>query len=104
MKVGDTLDAVALGHTAIDVKRMARDAGYVMPQGSVAKLGKVPPEVAAEVAKLEAEREQYERSGDVAVFDCQHCEEHNSSEWRRDVATGQEFLACGVCNRVVKVR
>lgn len=106
MQIGDTLDAVALGHAAIDVKGMLKEAGYLMPQGSVAKLARIPPEVQAEVARLEAEQARYERLADVETFDCQFCEgeEHNSSQWRRDADTGEEFLACGVCNRVVKVR
>lgn len=106
MKVGEVLDAVALGHAAIDVKGMLKEAGYLMPQGSVAKLAKIPPEVQAEVARLEAEQERYERLPESETFDCPYCEgeEHNSSQWRRDAETGEEFLACGVCNRVVKVR
>jgi len=104
MNVGDKLDAGALGHEAIDLKGLLLAAGYVMPQGSVAKLPRLPGEVEAQIAVMEADRERYGTLEDSLQFICPHCGAGNSSAWRVEVATGQEFLVCGDCHRVVEVR
>lgn len=105
MKIGDSLDPVALGHSAIDIKTLLKDAGYVVPQGSVAKLPPLPPEVQSEINALKAEQEKYAHClGDSEMFDCQFCKTKNVSEWRKEMATGVEFLTCGDCHKVVEVR
>jgi hypothetical protein len=104
MDIGDKLDAGALGHEAIDLKSLLHAAGYIMPQGSVAKLPRLPGEVEAQIAQMEAEREQYAYCEDSKAFECEFCGTRNAAGWRREVATGQEFLACGDCHRVVEVR
>jgi hypothetical protein len=104
MKAGDKLDAIALGHEAIDLKSLLHAAGYIMPQGSVAKLPRLPGEVEAQIANLEAEKEKYLHCSDSKSFTCQFCNTRNTSDWRIEVATGQEFLVCGDCNKVVEVR
>jgi len=113
MNIGDKLDAQALGHTAIDVKSILLAHGYVMPQGSSSKLPLLPPEVQAEIAALEAEREKYSTLDETKVFTCYspggvlpngYCGAVNSAAWRVEVATGIEFLVCGECHTVVEVR
>jgi hypothetical protein len=104
MNIGDKLDAQALGHTAIDIKGLLLEHGYVMPQGSSAKLPLLPPEVQAAIAALEVEREKYGTLDESKAFVCPYCEESNGAAWRVEVATGTEFLACGCCHAVVEVR
>lgn len=104
MQIGDKLDARSLGHEAIDLKSLLLAAGYVMPQGSVAKLPRLPGEVDAQIAAIEADQEQYGYCEDSKTFSCQFCGTGNASSWRKEVATGTEFLACGDCHRVVEVR
>lgn len=104
MEVGDKLDAQALGHTAIDVKGLLLEAGYVMPQGSIAKLPLLPGEVQAAIATLEAMREAYGTLDESKAFTCPHCGTSNSSAWRVELASGIEFLVCGECHTVVEVR
>jgi len=104
MKTGDKLDPIALGHEAIDLKSLLHAAGYIMPRGSVAKLPRLPGEVEAQIAMLEAEQEKYTYCEDSKSFECQFCKTRNAASWRKEVATGQEFLACGDCHRVVEVR
>jgi hypothetical protein len=104
MQTGDQLDPVALGHNAIDVKGLLLEYGYVMPQGSIAKLPQLPGEVQAAITAIEALREQYETLDDPRPFICQHCDAHNHGMWRKEVSSGTEFLACGECHRVVEVR
>lgn len=104
MKAGDRLDPVALGHDAIDVKGLLLEAGYVMPQGSIAKLPRLPGEVEAKIADMEASREQYATLDESKAFVCPFCKESNGAAWRKEVSTSQEFLACGCCHAVVEVR
>jgi hypothetical protein len=104
MKAGDKLDAQALGHTAIDIKGLLLEAGYVMPQGSIAKLPLLPGEVQAAIAALKSMQEAYETLDESKSFACPYCGTANGSMWRREVATGAEFLACGDCHTVVEVR
>ncbi len=104
MNIGDKLDAQALGHTAIDVKSILLAHGYVMPQGSSSKLPLLPPEVQAEIAALEAEREKYGTLDESKIFTCPYCDTANGAAWRVEVATGTEFVACGECHTVVEVR
>lgn len=104
MNVGDKLDPVALGHDAIDVKGLLLEYGYVMPQGSIAKLPQLPGEVQAKIAEMEALKEQYETLDESKSFACPYCKESNGAAWRKEVATSQEFLACGCCHTVVEVR
>jgi len=104
MNIGDKLDAQALGHDGIDVKGLLLEAGYVMPQGSIAKLPRLPGEVEAKIAEIEAEREAYGTLDESKAFACQYCKESNGAAWRIEVATGTEFLACGCCHTVVEVR
>jgi hypothetical protein len=113
MQIGDQLDAVALGHTAIDVKGLLLEYGYVIPQGSIAKLPQLPGEVQATITAIEALREQYETLDESKAFDCPfHKTSHvdvetivrNYGSWRKEVSSGTEFLVCGECHRVVEVR
>lgn len=104
MEVGTVLDEIALGNRQIDVKGLLLEYGYVMPQGSVAKLPKLPGEVEAEITRQHALQEQYETLDEGSVFDCQFCQTKNSSNWRKEVSTGISFLACGECNKVVEVK
>lgn len=104
MNIGDKLDPGSLGHEGIDLKSLLLAAGYVMPQGSVAKLPRLPGEVEAQIAAMEADKERYGTLADSKAFGCQFCQTNNNSAWRVEVATGQEFLACGDCHRVVEVR
>jgi hypothetical protein len=75
-----------------------------MPQGSTAKLPRLPGEVEAQIAAIEAEQEAYVYVDDSKSFVCQFCQTGNASNWRKEVATGTEFVACGDCHRVVEVR
>ena len=104
MNTGDKLDAQALGHTAIDIKGLLLEHGYVMPQGSIAKLPILPGEVRAAIDALEALRDAYETLDESKAFACPHCGTANSSAWRKEKATAAEFLACGECHTVVEVR
>ena len=104
MNVGDKLDPLALGHKAIDLKSLLLEAGYVMPQGSTAKLPRLPGEVEAQIAAIEEDQARYGYCEDSKSFKCQFCGTGCASAWRKEVATGAEFLACGDCNRVVEVR
>lgn len=104
MKPGDQLDALSLGHSSIDIKGLLLQYGYVMPQGSIAKLPLLPGEVQAEIARIKAIQEQYEMTDESKRFECQYCTTTNVSNWRKEVSTGTEFLACGECHRVVEVK
>ena len=104
MNTGTRLDPVALGHEAIDIKSLIINAGYVMPQGSAAKLPRLPGEVEAQIAAIEESREAYTTLAETKAFTCPHCHEANYGQWRVEVATGDEFLACGNCHVVVEVR
>ncbi len=104
MIVGDLLNAVAIGHTAIDIKSLLMEHGYVMPQGSIAKLPRLPGEVEAVITQLKDEQEKFETLEDNKAFTCQFCNTGNSGAWRKEVATGQEFLVCGECHTVVEVK
>jgi hypothetical protein len=104
MKTGDKLDPIALGHEAIDLKSLLHAAGYIMPQGSVAKLPRLPGEVEAQITAMEEDRERYGHCGDSKQFVCSFCNTNNYGDWRVEVVTGQEFIACGDCNKVVEVR
>lgn len=104
MEIGTKLDPIALGFQAIDIKGLIQECGYVMPQGSVAKLPKLPAEVEVEIAKQKASQEAYETLEDFKVFHCPYCDTKNISNWKKEVATGTEFLVCGNCNSVVEVR
>jgi hypothetical protein len=104
MIVGDLLDPKVLGYDAIDLKTLLQEAGYVMPQGSVAKLPRIPGEVQAQIDAIKADREAYADLEEHETFFCPYCNENNGSSWRKEVATGIEFLACGNCYKVVEVR
>lgn len=104
MNVGDRLDPLTLGHQAIDLKSLLLGAGYVMPQGSTAKLPRLPGEVEAQIAAIEEEQARYGYCSDSKSFKCQFCGTGCASTWRKEVASGAEFLACGDCNCVVEVR
>lgn len=104
MNIGDKLDPQALGHNAIDIKGLLLEHGYVMPQGSIAKLPLLPGEVQAAIANLEALREAYLTIDESKTFTCEFCSTLNSSSWRKEVSTGQEFLCCGECHSIVEVR
>lgn len=104
MNIGDKLDPVAIGHTAIDIKGLLLEAGYVMPQGSIAKLPRLPGEVEARITEMKDAQEQFETLDETKAFTCSFCGTGNSSSWRKEVATGQEFLVCGECHSVVEVR
>jgi len=104
LNIGDKLDPGSLGHEAIDLKSLLLAAGYVMPQGSVAKLPRLPGEVEAQIALMETDRERYGYCEDSKAFACQFCGTGNASQWRVEVATGKEFLVCGDCHTVTEVR
>ena len=104
MKIGDKLDPLSLGHIAIDIKGLLLEHGYVMPQGSIAKLPMLPGEVQAEITRIKASQEQYESTDESKAFICSFCNTANSSVWRREVSTGTIFLVCGECNVVVEVK
>ena len=104
MNVGEKLDPVAIGHTAIDIKGLLLEAGYVMPQGSIAKLPRMPGEVEAKITEMKSMQEKYETLEETASFQCSFCGTNNSGAWRKEVATGQEFLVCGDCHTVTEVR
>lgn len=104
MKIGDKLDPLTLGHRAIDLKSLLLEAGYVMPQGSTAKLPRLPGEVEAQIAAIEDDQARYGYCEDSKPFVCPFCGAGCASAWRKEVATGAEFLVCGDCNRVVEVR
>lgn len=104
MNIGDKLDPLALGHIAIDIKGLLLEHGYVMPQGSIAKLPLLPGEVQAEIARIEDSQEQYETLDESKRFECQFCNTVNVSNLRRETSTGTVFLACGECHAVVEVR
>jgi len=104
MNVGDKLDPRSLGHDAIDLKGLLQEAGYIMPQGSVAKLPRIPGEVEAQIAVLETDREQYISLEETHSFVCLYCGDANSTMWRKEVSTGQEFVACGTCHKIAEVR
>jgi len=104
MKVGDVLDASALGHTQIDVKGILMELGYVMPQGSIAKLPLLPGEVMAKITAIKASQEQYKSLDELKTFECQFCKANNASTWRKEFSTDAVFLCCGECQTVVEVR
>jgi len=104
MNIGDKLDPVAIGHTAIDIKGLLIEAGYVMPQGSIAKLPRLPGEVEARITEMKAAQEKFETLDETKAFHCAHCSTNNSGAWRKETATGQEFLVCGECHTVTEVR
>ena len=104
MNIGDKLDPQAIGHNAIDIKGLLLEHGYAMPQGSIAKLPLLPGEVQAAIAQLEVLREAYATLDESKTFSCRFCGTLNSASWKREVATGTEFLCCGECHTVVEVR
>ena len=104
MKIGDKLDPLVLGHIAIDIKGLLLEHGYVMPQGSIAKLPMLPGEVQAEITRIKDSQEQYETIEEAKTFTCSTCGTVNSSMWREEVATGIVFLVCGECNTVAEVK
>lgn len=104
MKVGNKLDALSLGHNPIDIKGLLLEHGYVMPQGSIAKLPLLPGEVQAAIAQIQNLQEQYTTLQESKRFDCQFCATTNISNWRKEVSSGIEFLACGECHTIVEVK
>lgn len=104
MVLGDKLDPLSLGNMAIDLKGMLQEAGYIMPQGSIAKLPRIPGEVEAQIEAIKADQEKYVILEELSYFTCPYCGTNNSSSWRKEVATGQEFVACGECSKVVEVK
>jgi hypothetical protein len=104
MNIGDKLNPISLGHDAIDLKSLLQSAGYIMPQGSVAKLPRIPGEVEAQIAVLETDREQYITLEEPCSFICAYCGDGNSTLWRKEVYTGAEFSVCGTCHKVAEVR
>ena len=104
MEVGKELNAIALGHQGIDVKGLLLSFGYIMPQGSSASLPKLPGEVEAEISKQKESQKQYETLDESKIFQCQFCQTNNSTNWKKEVSTNIEFLACGECHKVVEVK
>jgi len=104
MNVGDKLDPIAIGNSGIDIKGILLAHGYVMPQGSVAKLPLLPPEVQLEINRQKASQEAYETLDETKAFQCQFCGDSCGSAWHREVATGEVFLVCGSCNTIVEVK
>lgn len=103
MKAGDKLDPMAIGHRDIDVKTLLKEAGYVVPQVSMAKLPELPASVLAEIAAQKVAREQYSIGEKTKVFTCKTCGADCSAAERTEVATGQRFYACGACDTVEEV-
>lgn len=102
MKAGDKLDPVELGHQAIDVKGLLKEAGYVVPQSSAGELMKMPATVQAEVARVEELRKKYGRDAAKTVrFACPYCGAENAGNPRTEGAT--TFLVCGACDTVAEV-
>jgi hypothetical protein len=104
MKIGEKLDPLSLGHIAIDIKGLLLEHGYVMPQGSIAKLPLLPGEVQAEIARIKDSQEQYETIDESKRFECTACNTVNVSNWRKEVSTGTIFLVCGECQTVAEVK
>lgn len=104
MKIGDKLDPLSLGHIAIDIKGLLLEHGYVMPQGSIAKLPLLPGEVQAEITRIKDSQEQYETIDESKRFECISCNTVNVSNWRKEVSTGIIFLVCGECQTVAEVK
>jgi len=104
MNVGDKLDPIAIGNSGIDIKGILLAHGYVMPQGSVAKLPLLPPEVQLEINRQKASQEAYEALDETAAYTCQFCGDSCSSAWKKVVATSEAILVCGSCNTVVEVK
>jgi L-serine deaminase len=101
-KIGDQLDPMELGHRAIDLKKMLKDAGYVVPQSSAGELAKMPAAVQAQAASIEEAQKKYGRDADKTVrFKCPYCGEINSGNPRTDGV--DTFLVCGACDTVAEV-
>lgn len=101
MKIGDMLDPVEIGHSAIDWKNLAREAGYTT--AAVKAMERVPEEVKGEVERLKGLQERYTTLEKPSHFICRFCGDRNSSQWRYDVVEEMSFVVCGSCHRVVEV-
>lgn len=102
MKVGKYVDPLKSGNSAIDIKGMMKQAGYIVSQGAIDSLKEIPMEIKTEIANIEKDQVTIERLKESKEFICPYCKEKNISDWRKD-ADG-EFLICGACNLVVEVR
>lgn len=104
MNIGEKLDPLELGHIAIDIKGLLLEHGYVMPQGSIAKLPLLPGEVQAEIVRIKDSQEKYEMLEESMRFECKSCGTTNVSNYRKEVSTGNIFLVCGECQTVAEVK
>jgi len=104
MKIGDSLDPIIIGHSMIDTKTLLKEAGYIVPQGSVAKLPTIPADVQKQIDELKQAQEKYSTCQESGYFTCTFCGARNYTNWRKEVDTGIEFLVCGDCHKVAEVR
>ena len=104
MKIGEKLDALELGHDPIDIKGLLINSGYVIPQGSAAKLPPLPLDIQAEIERIKKSQDQYETISESKRFECKSCNTVNVSNYRKEVATGTIFLVCGECQTVAEVK
>jgi predicted SprT family Zn-dependent metalloprotease len=103
MKVGEKADALAVMHRDVDVKTMLKDAGYVVPQTSMANLPELPEPVRAQFAAAKQAQKAYAIGAKTKVFTCKSCGERCSAQSRIEVASGQEAFICGACDTVAEV-
>ena len=104
MKIGEKLNPIEIGSQAIDVKTILRECGYVAPQTSADNFTKIPADVELKIAEYKAIQSKYEIQKETAIFKCEYCKELNSASYKKEVATGDLFLVCGNCDKVVEVK
>ena len=104
MKTGEILNPIETGNSAIDIKTILKECGYVVPQTSADNFSKIPADVGLKIAEYKAAQSKYETQKETAIFTCKYCKEINSANYKKEVATGSIFLVCGNCNTVVEVK
>ena len=102
--VGDYIDPMESGNSAIDIKSMLNSKGYIIPQSSVDSIRSIPAVIMLDIEKLKEKREKILYLNESKGFNCSYCNEKNYSQWRSIDGEEGEFLVCGNCNKVVEVR
>jgi len=102
MKIGDYIDPVDLGHSAVDWKSLAREVGYTTT--AIKTMERVPEEIRSDVDKAKERQSRYEYVDKAISFVCRFCGDRNGSMWRHDVIDDVDFVACGSCHKVVEVK